>query len=56
LQPEFGVNRTNVLAYECKIGIEEAYLREAHGAAYVAYCQRTGRYLPRLFHHRHPAE
>jgi protein-S-isoprenylcysteine O-methyltransferase Ste14 len=39
----------NVLAYERKIRIEEIYLREAHGAAYVAYCQRTGRYLPRLF-------
>ena len=39
----------NVLAYECKIRIEEAYLQEAHGAAYAAYCQQTGRYLPRLF-------
>jgi protein-S-isoprenylcysteine O-methyltransferase Ste14 len=39
----------NVLAYECKIRIEEAYLRTAHGAAYVAYCRRTGRYLPKLF-------
>ena len=38
----------NVAAYECKIRIEEAYLREAHGAAYAAYCRRTGRYLPRL--------
>jgi protein-S-isoprenylcysteine O-methyltransferase Ste14 len=38
----------NVVAYECKIRIEEAYLRQAHGAAYVAYCRRTGRYLPRL--------
>jgi protein-S-isoprenylcysteine O-methyltransferase Ste14 len=39
----------NVVSYECKIRIEEAYLREAHGAAYAAYCARTGRYLPRLF-------
>jgi protein-S-isoprenylcysteine O-methyltransferase Ste14 len=39
----------NVLAYESKIRIEEVYLREAHGAAYAAYCRRTGRYLPRLF-------
>jgi protein-S-isoprenylcysteine O-methyltransferase Ste14 len=38
----------NVLAYECKIRIEEAYLRKAHGAAYEAYCRQTGRYLPRL--------
>ena len=38
----------NVVAYEWKIGIEEAYLREAHGEAYVAYCARTGRYLPKL--------
>ena len=38
----------NVLAYESKIRIEEAYLRNAHGAAYMAYCQRTGRYWPRL--------
>jgi protein-S-isoprenylcysteine O-methyltransferase Ste14 len=39
----------NVVSYGCKIRIEEAYLREAHGAAYAAYCARTGRYLPRLF-------
>jgi len=39
----------NVVSYVCKIRIEEAYLREAHGAAYAAYCARTGRYLPRLF-------
>ena len=39
----------NVVAYERKIRIEEAYLREAHGTAYVAYCRRTGRYLPRPF-------
>jgi protein-S-isoprenylcysteine O-methyltransferase Ste14 len=39
----------NVLVYEWKIRIEEVYLREAHGAAYVAYCQRTRRYLPSLY-------
>jgi protein-S-isoprenylcysteine O-methyltransferase Ste14 len=39
----------NVAAYECKIKIEEAYLYEAHGEAYAAYCAKTGRYLPRLF-------
>ena len=39
----------NVVAYEWKIRIEEAYLREAHGAAYVTYCAQAGRYLPRLF-------
>ena len=39
----------NVIAYESKIRIEEAYLREAHGDEYVAYCERTGRYLPKLF-------
>lgn len=39
----------NVAGYEWKIRIEEAYLRQAHGMAYVAYCARTGRYLPRLF-------
>lgn len=39
----------NVAGYEWKIRIEEAYLREAYGAAYAAYCARTGRYLPRLF-------
>jgi protein-S-isoprenylcysteine O-methyltransferase Ste14 len=39
----------NVVAYEIKIRTEEAYLREAHGADYVAYCARTGRYGPRLF-------
>jgi protein-S-isoprenylcysteine O-methyltransferase Ste14 len=38
----------NVTGYEWKIRIEEACLREAHGAAYAAYCARTGRYLPRL--------
>lgn len=38
----------NVIAYEWKIGIEEAYLREAHGAAYEAYCAQAGRYFPRL--------
>lgn len=40
----------NVAAYEFKIRIEETYLHDAHGAAYVAYCQQTGRYSPRLFH------
>ena len=40
----------NVIAYEVKIRIEEAYLHQAHGAAYVAYCQRTGRYLPKPLH------
>ena len=39
----------NVVAYELKIRVEETYLRQAHGAAYAAYCARTGRYLPRLF-------
>ncbi len=35
----------NMVGYEWKIRIEEAYLREAHGASYDAYCRRTGRYL-----------
>jgi protein-S-isoprenylcysteine O-methyltransferase Ste14 len=39
----------NVAGYEWKIRIEETYLREAHGAAYVAYCARTGRYLSHPF-------
>jgi protein-S-isoprenylcysteine O-methyltransferase Ste14 len=39
----------NVAGYEWKIRIEEAYLRQAHGTAYTAYCARTSRYLPRLF-------
>ena len=39
----------NLVGYECKIRIEEAYLREAHGAAYTTYCARTGRYFPKLF-------
>jgi protein-S-isoprenylcysteine O-methyltransferase Ste14 len=39
----------NAASYEWKIRIEESYLREAHGAAYAAYCAQTGRYLPRLF-------
>ena len=39
----------NGIAYESKIRIEEAYLREAHGNKYEAYCERTGRYLPKLF-------
>jgi protein-S-isoprenylcysteine O-methyltransferase Ste14 len=43
---------TNIVAYEFKIRIEEAYLREAHGAVYATYCQRIGRYLPRLLRHR----
>ena len=47
---------TNVVAYECKIRIEEAYMLEAHGVAYATYCQRTGRYLPRLFRHRRLTE
>ena len=38
----------NVAGYEWKIRIEEAYLHEAHGAAYAIYCDRTGRYLPRI--------
>jgi protein-S-isoprenylcysteine O-methyltransferase Ste14 len=42
----------NMAGYEWKIRIEETYLREAHGAAYVAYCTRTGRYLPRLLRGR----
>ena len=39
----------NVAGYEWKIRIEEAYLRQAHGTAYAAYCVQTGRYLPRMF-------
>jgi protein-S-isoprenylcysteine O-methyltransferase Ste14 len=38
----------NAISYEWKIRIEEAYLHQTHGAAYTAYCARTGRYLPRL--------
>jgi protein-S-isoprenylcysteine O-methyltransferase Ste14 len=38
----------NVVGYEWKIRIEEAYLREAQGTTYTAYCAQTGRYLPRL--------
>ena len=38
----------NVVGYEWKIRVEEAYLRDAHGAEYEAYCARTGRYFPRL--------
>jgi protein-S-isoprenylcysteine O-methyltransferase Ste14 len=38
----------NVVGYEWKIRIEEAYLREAHGATYAEYCRHTGRYFPRL--------
>jgi protein-S-isoprenylcysteine O-methyltransferase Ste14 len=38
----------NVVGYEWKIRIEEAYLREAHGADYTKYCRQTGRYFPRL--------
>jgi protein-S-isoprenylcysteine O-methyltransferase Ste14 len=45
----------NVIGYEWKIRIEEAYLREAHGAAYATYCERTGRYLPR-FPRRRPGD
>jgi protein-S-isoprenylcysteine O-methyltransferase Ste14 len=39
----------DVVNYEWKIRIEEAYLREAHGQAYAEYCARTGRYLPKLW-------
>jgi protein-S-isoprenylcysteine O-methyltransferase Ste14 len=38
----------NIVGYEGKIRAEEAYLRDAHGAAYEAYCQRTGRYFSRV--------
>ncbi len=46
----------NVLGYEWKIRIEEAYLRQAHGDAYAAYCRRTGRYGPRLSLRRRSGE
>jgi len=36
----------NVIGYELKVRAEEVYLRQMHGAAYEAYCARTGRYLP----------
>jgi protein-S-isoprenylcysteine O-methyltransferase Ste14 len=39
----------NAAGYEWKIRIEEAYLRQAHGTAYAAYCAQTGRYLPKMF-------
>jgi protein-S-isoprenylcysteine O-methyltransferase Ste14 len=39
----------NVVGYAWKIRVEEAYLRDAHGTAYAAYCAQAGRYLPRLF-------
>jgi protein-S-isoprenylcysteine O-methyltransferase Ste14 len=38
----------NVVAYEGKVRAEEACLRDAHGAAYEAYCKRTGRYFPKI--------
>lgn len=28
--------------------VEEPYLRQVHGAAYIAYAASTGRFLPRL--------
>ena len=28
---------------------EEQYLRQIHGAPYIAYCVRTGRFIPRVF-------
>jgi protein-S-isoprenylcysteine O-methyltransferase Ste14 len=39
----------NIVSYEWKIRVEEAYLSQAHGATYADYCGRTGRYLPKLF-------
>ncbi len=45
----------NVVGYQWKIHIEEAYLREAHGKAYATYCDRTGRYFPR-FPRRRPGD
>jgi protein-S-isoprenylcysteine O-methyltransferase Ste14 len=39
----------NVVSYEWKVRIEEAYLREAHGEAYAEYRAQTGRYLPKLW-------
>jgi protein-S-isoprenylcysteine O-methyltransferase Ste14 len=38
----------NVVAYEGKVRAEEACLHDAHGAAYEAYCKRTGRYFPKI--------
>jgi protein-S-isoprenylcysteine O-methyltransferase Ste14 len=42
----------NVVTYEWKVRVEEAYLRQAHGSDYTTYCQNTGRYCPRLFARR----
>ena len=35
---------------------EERYLTSVHGEAYADYCQRTGRFVPRLFGVETPAE
>ncbi len=31
-----------------KANIEEQHLTERHGPSYLSYCQRVGRFLPRL--------
>jgi len=38
----------NIVGYDLKIRAEETCLRQAHGAEYEAYCEKSGRYLPRF--------
>jgi protein-S-isoprenylcysteine O-methyltransferase Ste14 len=38
-----------VVALQLQVrAVEEPYLRSVHGAAYARYCERTGRFVPRL--------
>lgn len=38
----------NFVGYKLKVQAEERLLHNLHGEAYDSYCQKTGRYLPRI--------
>lgn len=46
--PMLAIAVIHVVLIILKVRTEERFLLAAHGAAYAAYCRRTGRFLPRL--------
>jgi protein-S-isoprenylcysteine O-methyltransferase Ste14 len=46
--PMFAVAAVHIALLTVKAIKEEEYLRECHGPSYGAYCQRVGRFVPRI--------
>jgi protein-S-isoprenylcysteine O-methyltransferase Ste14 len=53
--PMLAIAVVHALLMVIKARNEERFLLGLHGEAYARYCARTGRFLPRLDSHQHPA-